>query len=450
MCIGCRYGKQKSYLNSPDIEIRAWKNTEKNKAIFRLGIPFYSFIHEAYAHEAWSNWDQLTDYEYVYDNSVISLAPAICFVHITGEHILHQRAKTVNSAMLSTDEISTTEITRFINPDKEQPHPTKNIIFLLVESLESWVIDATDEENRLIAPNLHNLVHQDANLYCDKICSEVRDGVSGDGQMIVNTGILPLPRGAVCMLYGNQNTFPNWAHLYEQSMMFVSNKNAVWNQDVMTYKYGYRQQTTPHTMRFWDDANLLDSLSFSLDTITASSYCCQVITVSTHTPFGGHDAADLHFAADIPTILKKYLSCIHYTDSCIGIIIQDMHTKENLENDVLFITGDHTIFKSSLLQEFKPYAKAHNLPIQTGKNYVPLIVYSPSIRERTEVTEECYQMDIYPTLLHLIGCEDYYWKGFGVNLLDSVARQHRPCTEEEAYRLSDKLIRSNYFASAAE
>jgi len=47
--------------------------------------------------------------------------------------------------------------------------------------------------------------------------------------------------------------------------------------------------------------------------------------------------------------------------------------------------------------------------------------------------------------LHVIGAEDYYWKGFGVNLLDSVARQNRPISPEEAFELSDKLIRANYF-----
>jgi hypothetical protein len=56
-------------------------------------------------------------------------------------------------------------------------------------------------------------------------------------------------------------------------------------------------------------------------------------------------------------------------------------------------------------------------------------------------------MDIYPTILHLIACEDYYWKGFGVNLLDSVARKNRPISEQEAFILSDKLIRANWFES---
>lgn len=66
------------------------------------------------------------------------------------------------------------------------------------------------------------------------------------------------------------------------------------------------------------------------------------------------------------------------------------------------------------------------------------------------LTDTCYQMDIFPTILHLIGCEDYYWKGFGVNLLDSVARNNRVITEHEAFILSDKVIRANWFETISD
>ena len=41
-------------------------------------------------------------------------------------------------------------------------------------------------------------------------------------------------------------------------------------------------------------------------------------------------------------------------------------------------------------------------------------------------------------------------KGFGVNLLDSVARHNRPITPEDAYDLSDKMIRADFFRKFEE
>lgn len=40
-------------------------------------------------------------------------------------------------------------------------------------------------------------------------------------------------------------------------------------------------------------------------------------------------------------------------------------------------------------------------------------------------------MDIYPTLLHLLGCDKYYWKGVGVNLLEQDTWVNRPISPNE-------------------
>ena len=79
--------------------------------------------------------------------------------------------------------------------------------------------------------------------------------------------------------------------------------------------------------------------------------------------------------------------------------------------------------------------------------FIPLIIYSPQIEASITITDTCYQMDIYPTIMHLIGCEGYYWKGFGINLIDSIARHNRPIDAAGANALSDKLIRCDYFST---
>ena len=52
-------------------------------------------------------------------------------------------------------------------------------------------------------------------------------------------------------------------------------------------------------------------------------------------------------------------------------------------------------------------------------------------------------MDIYPTYRTLVGAGDARWRGFGINLMDST--QKRALPEKDAYRLSDKMIRNDYF-----
>ena len=55
-------------------------------------------------------------------------------------------------------------------------------------------------------------------------------------------------------------------------------------------------------------------------------------------------------------------------------------------------------------------------------------------------------MDIFPTILNVIGCEDYYWNGFGINLLEKDTN-NRKIEDYPALELSDKLHQANYFKS---
>ena len=171
----------------------------------------------------------------------------------------------------------------------------------------------------------------------------------------------------------------------------------------------------------------------------------QAITISMHGPFDRVDCRTLSFDEDCPSTLAKYFNCLHYTDSCLGVFWNKIEHDSLLTNTTIVITGDHTVFKRSTLRDFQSYAVQNSIPIPKEESYCPLIIYSPMITDRMEVYDLCYQMDVYPTIMHCIGADDYYWKGFGVNLIDSVARNKRLIAEEEAYSLSDKIIRSDYF-----
>ena len=148
----------------------------------------------------------------------------------------------------------------------------------------------------------------------------------------------------------------------------------------------------------------------------------------------------------MPQAMSDYLNCLHYTDSCIGVLLDSVLNSPLAENTTIVITGDHTIFRDEIgFSDMTRYAQDNNIDFKAGHTFTPLIIYSPNIEGNINITDTCYQMDIFPTILHLIGADDYYWQGFGVNLLDSVARNNRQITENEAYRLSDLMIRSDYF-----
>ena len=193
-----------------------------------------------------------------------------------------------------------------------------------------------------------------------------------------------------------------------------------------------------------------DSVLFqtTLDRLHKGYQMIQVITMSSHSPFRyGASRSHLQLPQQLPVFMSDYLKSIHYMDAGLQILLAQIDCDSLLSKATIVITGDHTIFPDDKRKEYTTICHANNLNFQIEEAFVPLIIYSPQIKESIQVTDTCYQMDIYPTIMHLIGCEDYYWKGFGVNLLDSAAIHNRQISEQEAYELSDKLIRSNYFAT---
>ena len=318
--------------------------------------------------------------------------------------------------------------------------PTHSVIIILVESLESWVINQFIDGVEL-TPFLNKLTSSQKVLYCDKIKSQTLAGNSGDGQMIVNSGLLPLKHGAACMSFYS-NVYPNIANLYSSSYT-INPWPHIWNQTVMSKRYGYKQLLEPAPNEEWQDADVLKASSMAIDNAT-SKFCLMGITVSMHSPFT-RVSNPLDLSNHTPDLLQKYMECVNYTDKCIEYFVSSQLNDSVRENTTIVITSDHTIFKPAMLTDNVDYATHKNLSIASKENYCPLIIYSPQIEGNVQIDELCYQMDIFPTIMHLIGCEDYYWKGFGVNLLDSVAGRNSPITEKGAYELSDKLIRSNYF-----
>ena len=297
-------------------------------------------------------------------------------------------------------------------------------------------------------PNLRALA-QDTVLYCPRLTSQVADGVSGDGLMITTCGLLPLMEGSACLLYG-KNAYPSWGHLFDISSV-LSATGPTWNIYEVLENSGFTEFLEPAHIditdgsTYWLDAELFDCLKQNSPRLKEDkSIAFYALTMSSHTPFGTIKSVEgLELSEDLPGTLRRYMTCLSYLDSCFGDWWQYAHANGLLDNTVVVVTGDHTVFKQTLTHWFMPAAQRNGLSSFGETNYCPLIVYSPEIKERKVVEEVCYEMDVYPTILGQVGGEQYPWQGFGADLMkDTIVR---PMDRYSARYLSDKLIRGNWF-----
>lgn len=380
--------------------------------------------------ETWKDYNEWA-HIYVKDNSILNYFPASFIFEIlrpTGE-------------IVTLSEQDVLEVEPFFNiNDTIKLIPTSNLIFILFESLESWPIDTVCGYNYM--PNITKLIHNKHVLYCEKLKSQVKHGNSADGQMIAVTGLLPISNGATCRLYAD-NIFPSFAEYYPHSSL-INPTPGIWAQEKMAVGYQFSNLIEPQD-KGWDDEDVINEVLQYVDTVK-TPFAVLGITVTSHVPFT-HGAEYVKFNVEgMPPIMSAYLNCLNYTDSCVGVLINKILSNETLkDNTTIVISGDHTIFRSQNVN-MDNFATKNSINMKSTKTFTPLIIYSPFIEENIQlIDKEYYQMDIFPTIMHLIGCENYYWKGFGVNLLDSVVRNNRLITEQEAYILSDKLIRANHF-----
>ena len=315
------------------------------------------------------------------------------------------------------------------------------LIIVLLESLENWILTPQ------IMPNLYRLTQNDHVFYANQIHTQIVGAPSADGQMIINTGLLPINAGATCLHYP-RNSYPAIMKLAPDSAIcLLPHDTCVWNQTAMSPAYGYDS-----TICFCD----IDTILFQkLNSLVDHGYkYIQCITQSTHAPFVNEKYSHLSLPKNMPWVMYNFIRGFNALDDGLGYFIRKIETDPKLQNYTIVFTGDHRILhheKRQQMQRYadrwrKKYAETSNAwigSLNPTDDCLPLIIYSPRITGNPRYTQNAYQMDIYPTYKALVGAENYRWQGFGINLLDE--KQECLIDEDEAFQLSDRLIRNNYF-----
>lgn len=320
--------------------------------------------------------------------------------------------------------------------------PQGNLLIVLLESFESWLLETNDANGTPICPALNNYIASHPVLHVRKVRTQISYGMSSDGQLIINTGLYPILEGVTCVDYPF-NAYPNLAHFYPRSAIVNPCRN-VWNQTVISSAYGYQQLIEPSSdNRFeWNDSVMVDKIIDAFQTIP-SPCCIMGISISGHIPFDS-SPDNIPISVTVPTLFKNYMQTAHFTDRQMGRLLTWADTARVMDNSVIAITGDHRIFHAWLTNDIREYGLRANLPFGTDQDGCPLILVSPRI-DSTITVEHAMQIDIYTTILDFIGQKSYYWQGMGHSVMDSIETTN----EEWNHRrnISDKLIRMNYFST---
>lgn len=302
----------------------------------------------------------------------------------------------------------------------------KNVIFVSLESIQSFVINNTLHGEE-ITPFLNDLI--DDSYYFDNFYHQTEQGKTSDSEFLVETGLYPLPSGAVYFTHG-QNKYNATPEILGEagytSAVLHSNNKSFWNRDVMYNNIGIDHYYDVDSFEVTDENKvgwgLKDKEFFeqSIKYLQAleEPYYTRFITLTNHYPFDldEEDATIDKFDSNSKT-LNQYFQTVRYTDEAIESFFTDLKESGEYENSIIVLMGDHygiSDFHNKAMAEYldkdeiTPYDH-----IQLQK--VPFYIHIPG--EDGEVISEIGgQIDVKPTLLNLLGIDDSEDLGFGVDL----------------------------------
>ncbi|WP_368650904.1 LTA synthase family protein [Bacillus inaquosorum] len=355
-------------------------------------------------------------------------------------HIYDTISQTVNiSAKAFADEDSMTTIKNYTEADYSKPAPSKfglakgrNVIFVTLESTQSFVLNEK-VNGKEITPFMNDLIKK--SYYFDHFYQQTEQGKTSDSEFIVANSLYPSLSGAVFFTKSDHQFHTMYKSLKQHdyySAVFHANHKTFWNRDVMYETFGIDRffdvddfHVTPGSSTSWGlkDKEFLEQSAGKLKSLQQPFYS-SFITLTNHFPFEIDEKDQLIDEYDSSSdLLNRYVTTVRYEDEALKHFIKKLKDEGLYENSMIVFMGDHygiSEAHNDAMAEFlgkneiTPY---DNVQLQR----VPFIIHIPGITDQKPetISDAGGQVDVRPTLMHLLGVDTKGNIQFGNDLLSN-------------------------------
>lgn len=351
----------------------------------------------------------------------------------------------------------------------------KNVIFLQLEGMDSWLLNEQD------TPNLYAM-QKNAYVFNNHFSYYNGGGSTFNSELAVNTGL-------ITPVSYNQNAYTFNKNLFNHSMANLLKKRGYSLNAFHMNTREYYSRGINYTNWGYDnyygliDENKYDDLSYELDTElirnkkfydrmfkTVGLFAHYIITYTPHTPFtttkglGQFLSQNLY---DENVDLSEEDTARMYareTDDMVGMLLEALK-ENNLYNDTVIVAyADHYLYTIKDKTVLDKYKNTENNLI----NQTPFFIWSSSTVKK-EINKVNSQIDILPTVLNMFGIKykqeyyigrdifddsysgyaffsDYSWYDGNVYVSDGVITNGATMSEEvleQKNTLINNLIRKN-------
>ena len=327
------------------------------------------------------------------------------------------------------------------NPEYFGMAKGRNVIYIHLESFQQFLIDyklKVDDKEYEVTPFLNSLYHSRETFAFSNVFNQVKAGKTSDAETMIETGLFGLNQGSFMVNYGGTNTqqaapFILSKNGYNSSAVFHGNAGSFWNRNTAYKQWGYNyffdasyftKQNSSNSFQYGlnDKYMLKDSIKY-LERLQQPFYT-KFITVSNHYPYTTSlSGDDLGFplAKTQDETINGYFATANYLDSSIKAFFDYLKESGLYKNSIIVLYGDHYGISNSRNPALAPLLGKNS---ETWSSYdnamlqrVPYMVVIPGMDKGGIIDTYGGEIDMLPTLEHLLGIESNKFLQVGQDML---------------------------------
>lgn len=325
----------------------------------------------------------------------------------------------------------------------------KNLIFIVVESLNSSAL-GHKLHGKSLTPVLDSLKSSPDVLCFDNMRSQALLGESSDGQFIYNSGLYPLI-GQITMSVEHDGPFPSICRELAgyTTCEYIGEDKDVWfhGESSKAYGYGSLYEKLASDAGDRSDDAILDASLSGIKKMPVPFFAF-ITTASMHMPFDSYGDS---IPSDWPMSesVYGYLLKTGIFDNALGRFIEGLKQAGIYDDSVIVLASDHQV----------PYGSVRDAAIEDGR--IMLMILNSGLPGGMD-SRVIGQIDVYPTVLDVMGVKAPRWPGMGQSLIRNVpgfavlngtevvgdtADTAAIERQKRCWQLSDRMIKTNTFPS---
>ncbi|MER2153213.1 MAG: LTA synthase family protein [Solibacillus sp.] len=317
------------------------------------------------------------------------------------------------------------EVSNYVRANQAEPnvemfgkYEGRNVIAVSLESLQTFVINE-EMNGEVVTPFLNSLTNDKDTYYFSDFYHQTGLGKTSDSEFIFENSLYGLGRGAVFFTHG-ENTYNSFAERLGENGYFTNvmhaNNKSFWNRDMIYKSFKLDQfydlesyNVTEETSVNWGLKDIpFFEQSAALMKEMPQPFYSRLITLTNHYPFylDPEDMMIPEYDSNSGT-LNRYFQTVRYLDESVKEFFDDLKEQGLYENSIIVMYGDHYGISENHNKAMAKYLNKEEItPYDSALlQAVPLYIHIPGSNDGQVMENVAGQLDIRPTLLHLLGIE---------------------------------------------